>query len=66
MLKFSSPSRGSYISTMLADLLRLAVDTVLVPFSGFLYLYATDNNKDSCYQAFSSPSRGSYISTEKN
>ena len=37
---------------------------VLVPFSGFLYLY--DDPLDVCPMcaAFSSPSRGSYISTK--
>ena len=37
--EFSSPSRGSYISTIVIAIIILIV-TVLVPFPGFLYLYA--------------------------
>ena len=35
---FSSPSRGSYISTIGANLIEYS-SCVLVPFPGFLYLY---------------------------
>ena len=36
---FSSPSRGSYISTTKVTGLNIIEEIVLVPFSGFLYLY---------------------------
>ena len=62
---FTSPSRGSYISTMLPNRGTL-VGIVLVPFSGFLYLYGFSNKFSTDEKRFSSPSRGSYISTAMN
>ena len=59
---FSSPSRGSYISTSESESMKNTKNTVLVPFPGFLYLY----RRRKCFEKikqFSSPSRGSYIST---
>ena len=41
--EFSSPSRGSYIS-MSRRLLNLINNKVLVPFSGFLYLYLSSQS----------------------
>ena len=62
---FSSPSRGSYISTLLT-LNKTIHGFSSRPLPGVLISL---HNKDSCYQAladrFSSPSRGSYISTFK-
>ena len=64
-LEFSSPSRGSYISTLLT-LNKTIHGFSSRPLPGVLISL---HNKDSCYQAladrFSSPSRGSYISTFK-
>ena len=59
---FSSPSRGSYIST-LKIAYRKSPSPVLVPFPGFLYLYASLLFRKWRELLFSSPSRGSYIST---
>ena len=62
LLKFSSPSRGSYISTMKMKNGK-ELNKVLVPFPGFLYLYYAVFSDYWLNCKFSSPSRGSYIST---
>ena len=59
---FSSPSRGSYISTVDKNSFKMFIN-VLVPFSGFLYLYKLSLVDVNEFYQFSSPSRGSYIST---
>ena len=66
MALFSSPSRGSYISTAINAYKQGKANAVLVPFSGFLYLYIDmEKLKNGKELTFSSPSRGSYISTNK-
>ena len=61
---FSSPSRGSYISTVNGVAYTLnATEAILVPFPGFLYLYISFDDLQMAFSEFSSPSRGSYIST---
>ncbi len=59
---FSSPSRGSYISTGSWYDECNGKSLVLVPFPGFLYLYLSVPTTKQELE-FSSPSRGSYIST---
>ena len=63
MKEFSSPSRGSYISTIIKIHFRSHNQKVLVPFPGFLYLYDEQPIASVVEPLFSSPSRGSYIST---
>ena len=46
---FSSPSRGSYISTMI-KFLKKEKGVVLVPFPGFLYLYKIMLNRNKSYE----------------
>ena len=61
---FSSPSRGSYISTVNGVAYTLnATEAILVPVPGFLYLYISFDDLQMAFSEFSSPSRGSYIST---
>ncbi len=61
---FSSPSRGSYISTVNGVAYTLnATEAILVPFPGFLYLYISFDDLQMAFSEFSSLSRGSYIST---
>ena len=62
LAKFPSPSRGSYISTKSEIVTTNSRCFVLVPFSGFLYLYSTPSYlQEYLEEKFSSPSRGSYI-----
>ena len=63
-LEFSSPSRGSYISTFLRNTVEKVVESVLVPFPGFLYLYqkAIDELE---YNPSSRPLPGVLISLQK-
>ncbi len=61
---FSSPSRGSYISTRMGTVRYAMPAYVLVPFPGFLYLYIIMLKFRKSDIRFSSPSRGSYISTK--
>ena len=59
----SRPLLGVLIS-LPSILLRIRNNLkVLVPFSGFLYLYSGDFDISDYLDEFSSPSRGSYIST---
>ena len=60
--EFSSPSRGSYISTMFRKLVKKRMIEFSSPSRGS-YISTKMNNVTLIGRLFSSPSRGSYIST---
>ena len=60
---FSSPQRGSYLSTVKHLTLLITGLHVFVPSTGFLFIYKAVVGCIINLMVFSSPQRGSYLST---